>query len=158
MDLSDPGCNVCISVSKVLRLVHALSKTLHVSSEHKCILNKFKMSFFFFFQFKPHTDYGTTWISNAKSKWHFRPLHQQLLESKVSFLQQYMLSCCRSFKSQTWYIQAILVCFMLKWKKVKFLTCKTCTFTRTILKSRPLKSILQQLLSAPYSRLGHSAQ
>lgn len=34
-----------------------------------------------------------------------------------------MLLYCRSFKSQTRYIEATLV-FILKWKKLKFLTCK----------------------------------
>lgn len=41
MDLSDPGCNLCISVSEV----HALSNLFHLSAKLKRIPDKFKTSF-----------------------------------------------------------------------------------------------------------------
>jgi len=41
MDLSDTGCNLCISVSEV----HALSNSLHLSAKLKPIPDKLKTSF-----------------------------------------------------------------------------------------------------------------
>lgn len=65
------------------------------------------------------------WISNAKSNGISSLYTKSYLEAKLDFffLQHYVLLCCRSFKSQTQYIEATLV-FILKWKKLKFVTCK----------------------------------
>lgn len=57
---------------------------------------------------------------------------------KVRFLQGYMLLYCRSFKSQTQYIAANLV-LTLKWKKLKFSTCKNLLFYQDCLGKQGFK-------------------